>query len=74
LARLRVVSPIVAVPILSVVGSLLLMVLTSAGASSVGATGVLIPGAIYDGVLALVLGPLIISAHDRRQPVERLDW
>jgi hypothetical protein len=29
---------------------------------------------VYDGVLALLIGPLAISIHDRRAVVERLEW
>jgi hypothetical protein len=36
--------------------------------------GRFISGAIYDGVLGLLIGPLAISIHDRRAAVERVDW
>jgi rod shape-determining protein MreD len=74
--RLRVIAPVVVVPILSLVGSLLLMLLTASAGSRPPADplGLYVPGAVYDGVLALILGPLIVSAHDRRQAVERVDW
>lgn len=77
LVRLRLLAPIIAVPILSVAYSVLIMILTSNGQP--GATfrdpvGLFVPSAIYDGVLGLLLGPLIVSAHDRRLAVERVDW
>ena len=76
LSRLRTLAPIVAVPILSLVASMLIYILTSAGQGPVLADplGVFIPGALYDGLLGLVLGPLVFSIHDRRAQVERVDW
>jgi rod shape-determining protein MreD len=76
LSRLRALAPIVAVPILSLVCSMLIYILTSAsqGAAIADPLGVFIPGALYDGVLGLVLGPLVVSIHDRRSQVERVDW
>ncbi len=77
LPRLRTLAPIVAVPILSLVHSVLIYVLTSA-AQGPGAVadpvGLFIPGAIYDGLLGLLIGPLAVSIHDRRAVVERLEW
>jgi rod shape-determining protein MreD len=77
LPRLRTLAPIVAVPILSLVHSVLIYVLTSAGQGP-GAVadpiGLFIPGAIYDGLIGLLVGPLAVSIHDRRAVVERLEW
>ena len=33
-----------------------------------------VPSAIYDTVVAALIGPLVISIHDRRADVERMDW
>lgn len=77
LSRLRTLAPIVAVPILSLVTSMLIYILASSGQGAGGLAdplGVFIPGALYDGVLGLVLGPLVVSIHDRRAQVERVDW
>lgn len=76
LVRLRPFAPIVAVPVLSVVYSVLIVILTASGRPGAGLDplGVFLPGALYDGVLGLVLGPLIVSAHDRRLAVERVEW
>jgi rod shape-determining protein MreD len=77
LARLRLAGPVVAVPILSVVYSMLVIVLTSSGQPGpalADPAATLLPSAAYDGVLGLVLGPLIVSTHDRRLVVERVDW
>lgn len=77
LPRLRALAPIVAVPILSLVNSMLLFALISASQGS-GAVadpaGLFVPGAIYDGILGLLLGPITVSIHDRRTVVERLEW
>jgi hypothetical protein len=34
----------------------------------------LLPGLGYDALVAALLGPLVISIHDRRVESERLDW
>jgi rod shape-determining protein MreD len=78
LVRLRLLAPIILVPILSLVYSVLILILTST--SQPGAAllrdplGLFLPSAIYDGVLGVLLGPLIVSAHDRQLAVERVDW
>jgi rod shape-determining protein MreD len=77
LARLRIVAPILAVPVLSIVYSMLILVLGRAGQPVIGAVdpfGLFIPSALYDTVLGIVLGPLIVSLRDRRLAVERVDW
>jgi rod shape-determining protein MreD len=76
-ARLRPIVPIGAVLILSIGYSMILYV-------TFGALGVriplddplaaVVPGAIYDAVLAAVIGPLVIAVHDRRLEQERVDW
>jgi hypothetical protein len=33
-----------------------------------------LPGAIYDAVLAALIGPLTVAVHDRRMEQERVDW
>ena len=73
LSRLRTLAPIVAVPVLSLVNSLLVYILTSAGSVS-DPVGLFVPSAIFDGLLGLVVGPLVVSIHDRRTQVERVDW
>ncbi len=77
LVRLRLLGPVVAVPVLSVVYSAAILVLAgsgSAGANLRDSAGGLMPSALYDAVLGLVLGPLLVSIHDRRVAVERVDW
>ena len=36
--------------------------------------GTVLPSAIYDAVLAAIVGPLAIAVHDRRMEQERVDW
>lgn len=75
--RLRLVAPIVAIPILSVGYSMLILALTSAtqpGTSVPDATSLLAPGALYDAIIGMFLGPLVVTLHDRRTIVERPDW
>ena len=76
LARLRTLAPIVAVPILSLVCSMLIYIVASAGQGGALADpfSVFVPGALYDGVVGLLLGPLAVSIHDRRVQTERVDW
>ena len=77
LVRLRLLAPVVAVPLFSLVYSVLIAILTATGRPGAGLgdpLGAFMPSAIYDGVLGLVLGPLIVSSHDRRLAVERVDW
>jgi len=77
LGRLRTLLPVVAVPILSLLYSMLLFVLISATRPDITVAdpiGRFISGAIYDGVLGLLIGPLAISIHDRRAATERVDW
>ena len=73
MARLRTLAPIVAVPALSLVHSMLIYVLASPGGVA-DPVGLLIPGAVFDGLLGLLVGPLVVSIHDRRMHVDRVDW
>jgi rod shape-determining protein MreD len=74
--RLRLVAPIVAVPVLSLLYSVLIAVLSSAQAGAVIGDPVrlFLPGVIYDTILGMFLGPLVVTIHDRRAVTERLDW
>ena len=76
-ARLRPIVPIGAVFILSLGYSMILFVTFGAlGAPLPVRTHVatVLPGAIYDAVLAILIGPLVIAVHDRRVEQERVDW
>ncbi len=75
--RLRLVAPIVAVPILSIVGSVVLNGLIAATGQSHALEdplSLLAPSALYDGFLGLFIGPVVIALHDRRTATERVDW
>ena len=75
--RLRLVAPIVAVPLLSVVYSVILVGLTAAASPGVAVPDlfrVAVPDAIYDAILGMFLGPIAVTLHDRRLPAERVDW
>jgi rod shape-determining protein MreD len=75
--RLRLVAPVVAVPVLSLVNSLLILALTAAVQQSAAIRDpitLLLPGVLYDGLLGMFLGPLVVVVHDRRTAPERVDW
>jgi rod shape-determining protein MreD len=75
--RLRLVAPLVAVPVLSLVYSLLILGVAAAMQPDVSVpdpTRLFLPGAIYDGILGMFLGPLAVTLHDRRAVTERVDW
>ena len=75
--RLRLVAPLIAVPVLSLVYSLVVAGVTSAtqpGVSLNEPVGLFVPGAIYDAIIGMFLGPIAVVIHDRRTATERLDW
>ena len=77
LAHLRPIVPIVAVFLFSLGYSMILF--TTFGALGVppptsDPVAMLVPGAIYDGVLGAIIGPLTVAVHDRRIEQERVDW
>jgi len=77
LGRVRIVAPVVATAIASPAYTMLLLITTtalSAAPLSSTAFGSVIPSAIYDVVLAAVVGPLTMAFVLRRQATERADW
>lgn len=75
--RLRLVAPVVAIPILSIVYSVILMGLTAAAQPGLPVPNLLqlaIPDALYDAIAGMFLGPLAMTLHDRRLAAERVDW
>jgi len=77
LARLRALAPIVAVPLLSLAYSMLIFALISATHPAITVAdplGAFTSSAVYDGILAILIGPLAVSIHDRRAAVERVEW
>jgi len=77
LIRIRPVVPIIATLVLSVLYSMIHFVALNALVAPIPATdpiSLVLPSAIYDTVLAALIGPLAIAIHDRRADVERMDW
>ncbi len=75
--RIRPLAPVIAVPVVSLVYSMILLTLVTAIrpiVSVVDPIGSLMPGAAYDAVVGVVFGPLILSIRDRLRPDERVDW
>ena len=73
LARLRPIVPIGAVFILSLGYSMILFVTFGALGAPLPVADPLaavLPSAIYDAVLGMVIGPLTVAVHDRRGGVE----
>jgi hypothetical protein len=71
------VAPIVAVPILSLVNSVVIVALMAAVRETGtinDAVALFMPGVLYDGILGMFLGPLVVLVHDRRTGTERVDW
>jgi rod shape-determining protein MreD len=77
LARARIIAPIAATAIASPVYSMLLLITTTALTSAVlsaSAFDPVVPSAIYDVVLAAIVGPLAVAVVMRRQSADRVDW
>ncbi|HYO42626.1 MAG TPA: hypothetical protein VES19_05445 [Candidatus Limnocylindrales bacterium] len=77
LGRIRIVAPVFATAIASPVFSMLLLVTTTALTSaslSAAAFAPVMPSAVYDTVLAAIVGPLTIAIVQRRQNADRVDW
>ncbi len=75
--RLRTALPIPATFLLSLLYSMVLFVAFNALRATIPVAdpvGAILPGAVYDAVLAALVGPLAVSIHDRRADVERVDW
>lgn len=75
--RLRPFVPILSTLLLSLLYSMILYVAFNALRAPIPVAdpiAVVLPGAVYDTVLAALIGPLAISIHDRRAYAERMDW
>ena len=75
--RLRLVAPVVAIPILSVIYSMTLVGLTAAvqpGFSYPNALSAFLPDALYDALIGMFVGPIVVTLRDRRTVVERAEW
>ena len=78
LVHIRPIVPILATALLSLLYSMILYVAFNALQAPIPVADpltLLVPGAVYDVVLATLVGPLAISIHDRRAAdAERVDW
>jgi rod shape-determining protein MreD len=77
LGRLRLVAPIVATLVAGVVYAVVLLGVlgTLQGPFPMDdPVNAVLPGAVYDTVLAAIFGPLTVAMVDRRREAERVDW
>jgi rod shape-determining protein MreD len=77
LRRVRIVAPIVAVAVASMVYSMLLLFVTSllnGGGLPDGASNGVLPSAIFSTLVAAMVGPLAVALVMRRRDQERTDW
>jgi rod shape-determining protein MreD len=77
LGRIRIAAPIVATAIASPVYSMLLLFATTAltNAPLAGTPlDAIVPSAVYDTLLAVLAGPLVVAVVMRRRETERVDW
>jgi rod shape-determining protein MreD len=77
LVRLRPLVPIIATALVTVGYSLILFVALNALAEPIPVDdpiSMITPGAMYDVVLAALIGPVAVSIHDRRAEPERVEW
>ena len=77
LHRVRIIAPIPATLIASLVYSMLLLLSTTALTTvplSNAALATVVPSALYDTALAVLVGPLTVAIVLRRRESERLDW
>ena len=75
--RVRPLAPVIAVPVLSLLYSMVLFVAFGALGSPLPVSDPLqtvLPSVVYDTVLAVLIGPLVVSIHDHRALQERVDW
>lgn len=75
--RLRPIVPVLATLLLSLFYSMILYVAFNALRTPIPVAdpiALLMPGVVYDTLLAALVGPLAIAIHDRRTEAERLDW
>jgi rod shape-determining protein MreD len=76
-ARVRPIAPVIAVPVLSLLYSMVLFVALGALGTPLPVSDpvqAVLPSVVYDTVLAILIGPLAVSIHDHRVMQERVDW
>jgi rod shape-determining protein MreD len=74
--RVRIVAPVIATAIASLIYSMLLLLTTTALTTaplSDTALAAVVPSAVYDTILAAIFGPLAIAIVLRRRE-DRVDW
>ena len=77
LVRVRPIVPVLATLLLSLFYSMILYIAFNALRTPIPVAdpiAILLPGVVFDTILAALIGPLAISIHDRRTETERLDW
>jgi rod shape-determining protein MreD len=77
LGRVRIIAPVIATAVASPIYTMLLLITTTALTSAVlaaAAFDTVIPSAVYDVILAAIVGPLAVAIVMRRQSAERVDW
>lgn len=77
LTRARIVAPVIAALIASLAYSMVLLLATTALTTdplSDAALAAVVPSALYDTVLAALVGPLAVAIVVRRRETERMDW
>ncbi|HEX3264706.1 MAG TPA: rod shape-determining protein MreD [Candidatus Limnocylindrales bacterium] len=75
--RLRLVAPVIAVPILSLVFSMIQVGVAAAlqPGSAYPGVGAFLPDALYDAIIGMFVGPLAVTLRDRRAAAtERVEW
>lgn len=75
--RLRPLVPIPATFALSLAYSMTLFAAFNALRATIPVSdpvGAIMPSAVFDAVIAALIGPLAVSIHDRRLDEERVDW
>jgi len=76
-ARMRPIITVPATFLLSLLYSMTLFVAFNALRATIPVAdpaAAILPGAVYDAMLAALIGPLSIMIHDRRSEEERVDW
>jgi rod shape-determining protein MreD len=75
--RVKIAAPVVATLVASPLYSMILLAATTALTTAPlpgSSLDAVIPSAIYDTVLAAVVGPLAVAIAIRRRETERVDW
>ena len=77
LSRARILAPVVATAASSPVYSMLLLLATTAMTAVAlpgSAFDSIVPSAVYDTIVAAIVGPLAVAIVIRRQQADRVDW